>query len=416
LGPDNQEVGINIYSAGFAAGDATSLMIGNVATDTKAPLHVLTLTPFYPASGNDAPGCFVAEPQHLLPGLGIATTVMAVQPFYRTYTISSSAFPSQQVRYISLPGGFGLPSAGALLFANLLRTVRELHRVNPIQVIHAHGALPCGHAAGLLSRELGIPFVVTVHGLDAYSTNQVRGRAGRWCQHVSRWVYGSAASVICISEKVRDAVLQSAGRKIKTEVIYNGVDVARFHPAEDFSDSVTILSVGNLIPVKGHELLLRAYSSVHARFPDSSCEIIGDGPERTNLVKLAADLGVANKIIFAQRKSREEIAQAMRRCTILALPSSYEGLGCVYLEAMASGKPAIGCHGQGIDEVIEHGVNGWLITPGSLDELTQGLTELTENKILRDEIGFQARQTIVQSFTLAHQAARLANVYRECAS
>jgi teichuronic acid biosynthesis glycosyltransferase TuaC len=378
------------------------------------PLHVLTLTPFYPTALDDAQGCFVAEPLQLMSNLGITNTVLAVQPFYRPHAVASrGAPPADQIRYISLPGGFGLPAAGAFLFASLLRTVRRLHRCNRIHMIHAHAALPCGHAAALLSRELGIPFAVTVHGLDAYSTFQVTGRAGGWSEHVSKFVYNSASRVICISEKVRDRVLEVARSRVKTEVVYNGVDPEEFRPSANDSTEKTILCVGNLIPTKGHDLLLRALATVQGKFPGSSCELIGDGPERSKLAGIAAELNL--KILFKGRKSRAEVADAMRRCTIFALASSFEGLGCVYLEAMATGKPAIGCRGQGIEEVIEHGATGWLVSSGSLDELTQALCELLKNPQLRHQLGEAARRTILRGFTLRQQAERLVRIYRECA-
>ncbi len=359
----------------------------------------------------------MAEPLQLVSNLGIANTVIVAQPFYRPYTVTDlNAFPAQQRRYISLPSGFGLPPAGGLLFANLLGIVRKLHRSNPIDVIHAHAALPCGHAAALLARELKIPFVVTVHGLDAYFTEQVKGAAGKWCEHVSKFVYRSAACVICISEKVREHVLEGAGSPVKTEVVYNGVDSQKFHPADDNSPAHTILCVGNLIPTKGHDLLLRAFASVHAKFPDFSCDVIGDGPERSRLAGTAVALNLKHHVRFLGRRSREEVADAMRRCTLFALPSSYEGLGCVYLEAMASGKLAIGCRGQGIEEIIEHGANGWLVSHGNVEELAHALSVLLEDAHLRHELGEQARRRVLREFTLAHQAERLVGIYRECAA
>ena len=104
----------------------------------------------------------------------------------------------------------------------------------------------------------------------------------------------------------------------------------------------------------------------------------------------------------------------MRRCMVFALPSSYEGLGCVYLEAMCTGKPVIACREQGISEVIQHNANGLLIPPGSLDELTAALVSLLENEPLRRKLGIAARQTILKRFTLSQQCERLSLLYREC--
>jgi glycosyltransferase involved in cell wall biosynthesis len=198
------------------------------------------------------------------------------------------------------------------------------------------------------------------------------------------------------------------------KVIYNGVDAQMFAPAPTEAFPNTILSVGNLIPIKGHELVLRALATVLPRHPHLLIEIIGDGPERNRLVKLAADLNLSERVRFVGRQTRKQVADAMRRSVLFVLPSRYEGLGCVYLEAMSTEKPVIACHGQGIDEIIRHGSNGWLIEPGNLQELIEALSELIQNKQLRRQLGGAARQTILQRFTSSHQASQLAAVYREC--
>jgi glycosyltransferase involved in cell wall biosynthesis len=105
----------------------------------------------------------------------------------------------------------------------------------------------------------------------------------------------------------------------------------------------------------------------------------------------------------------------MRLCSVFALPSSYEGLGCVYLEAMACAKPAIGCRGQGIEEIIEHGRTGMLVTPENEHELTDSMLTLLRDKELRQRMGRNARAIVLDRLTLNHQAQQLAEVYRRCA-
>ncbi|HEV2731522.1 MAG TPA: hypothetical protein VGV15_15935, partial [Terriglobales bacterium] len=114
---------------------------------------MLTLTPFYPFAGDDAQGCFVAEPLSALEELGISNSVLAVRPFYRGRARPCKSAPAAYVKdYFSLPGGLGLPVSGASLFVSILHEVRRLHKRNPVHLIHAHSALPCGHAAALLNR------------------------------------------------------------------------------------------------------------------------------------------------------------------------------------------------------------------------------------------------------------------------
>jgi glycosyltransferase involved in cell wall biosynthesis len=292
--------------------------------------------------------------------------------------------------------------------------VRELQRLGQIDLVHAHAPLPCGHAAMLLHAELGLPYVVSVHGLDAFSTKQVKGRAGEWCRRISQRVYHSSRRVICISERVREQVLEGAGHNCRTSVVYNGVDPEMFSPGSETSSAgLLVLNVGNLIAIKGHDLLIRTVASLVPEFPELTLEIIGDGPERSRLLALAQQLQVSDRVHFLGRQSRHRVAAAMRRCTVFALPSRYEGLGCVYLEAMSVGKPVIGCRGQGIAEIIQHGSNGFLVGPDNEKELALALAMLLRDPVRRGNLGAAARDTILDRLTLAQQAESLVRIYRE---
>jgi len=377
-------------------------------------IHVLTLTPFYPVRDDDAQGCFVAEALSRTETLGVENTVLAVQPAYRRFAgANDGAFPAHWSRFFALPGNTGLPTAGAFLHATILPKVRRLHQAKPVHLIHAHAALPCGHAAALLSQELGIPFVVTVHGLDVFSVDQVNTYSRQWLRRMSQWVYRRASRVLCVSEKVRDQVEQGVSQ-VRASVVYNGTDTKMFSPTSIAVSPPNILSVGNLIPIKGHELLLCAFAGICSDFPDLSCELIGEGPERSRLTTVVAELNIADRVRFLGRQSRKQVANAMRGCAVFALPSRYEGLGCVYLEAMCAGKPVIACRGQGIEEIIEHGINGWLVAANDAGELKDALVRLLQDAQLRGQVGEAAHRTIEQRFTLEQQADRLAQLYREC--
>lgn len=376
------------------------------------PLRILTLTPFFPSAEEPSQGGFIAEPIAMMKSFGISNQVIAAQPFYRRARHAEGLAATWQ-KYFSIPGNAGLPAAGTFLAACILPAVLKKHREKPFDVIHAHAPLPCGHAAELISRRLSIPFVVSVHGLDAFFTRQVGLIAGNWCKHVAERVYRSASAVICISEKVREQVI--AKTAANATVIHNGVDVEKFFPASEPAAPLSVLSVGNLIAIKGHALLLRAFARVLKNVPQSCLEIIGDGPGRTRLGLLTAKLGIADRVHFSGRQGRDYVARAMRRCAVFALPSSYEGLGCVYLEAMACAKPIIGCRGQGIEEVIGHGNSGMLVTPGNEQELTDAMMTLLRNKELRQRMGENALAIILDRLTLSRQAQQLADIYRRCA-
>jgi glycosyltransferase involved in cell wall biosynthesis len=384
-------------------------------------LHVLTLTPFFPSAGDDVSGCFIAEPARQLEHFGVTSNIIAVTPIYYSRKQPNPHALAEWMRYPQIPGTFGLSSAGRWLYVRLLAEVTRLHRENPIHVIHAHAALPCGHAAALLSRRLKIPFVVTLHGLDVFNAFFQRGLPARWRRSVSIDVYRAASHSICISDKVQQFLKDGTNENLRSTVVYNGTDTDFFAPAPEQTsppEKMEILVVGNLLVSKGQELVLRAIHRVQTSFPQLRCRIIGDGPDRSRLQTLAQDLGIAQKVQFEGRRTRREVADAMRACSVFVLPSRYEGLGCVYLEAMSCGKPVIACRGQGIDEIIVHGKNGWLIpewtTPSdALDELILGLSALLNSSDLRSRLGAAARKTILNGLALSDQARRLALIYRE---
>ena len=187
-----------------------------------------------------------------------------------------------------------------------------------------------------------------------------------------------------------------------------------FSPADVVPEEVTILAVGNLIPSKGHELLLRSFAAIKNRFPALSHKIIGNGPEQSRLERIAGELRIGGSVRFLGRQSRAQVADAMRSASVFALPSKYEGLGCVYLEAMSASLPVVACRGQGIEEIIQSGMNGCLVEPDNLLELTETLFGLLQQDELRRKMGVAARHTIVQEYTQAEQAARLFRLYQEC--
>jgi teichuronic acid biosynthesis glycosyltransferase TuaC len=392
-----------------------------VENRTSHGLHVLTITSFFPSEGDEGTGCFVAETLRELGRLGATSSIMAVDSIYHRRRVASRQFPAEWLRYPQLPGNFGLSSAGTLLSAILLQRVRKLHARSPINVIHAHAALPCGHAAAILSRRLKIPFVVTVHGLDVFNRCFEDGQASAWRRKSSLQVYTAAAKVICISQKVQRLLAQGASADIPSEVVYNGTDPNLFSPGSSTPEPSSsrppaiappaILVVGTLLAGKGQELVLHAVAALTGSHPALQCQIIGEGGDKTRFEDLAGKLGIRNRVHFLGRRTRAQVAEAMRNCTVFVLPSRYEGLGCVYLEAMACGKPAIGCFGQGIDEIIQDGVNGELIPVDGLEPLVRKLQVLLLDSDRRLRLGQAARTTILDGLTLSHQARRLRAIY-----
>jgi teichuronic acid biosynthesis glycosyltransferase TuaC len=377
-------------------------------------LHVLTITPFFPYESNPVYGNYISEPIQLFGEYNLQSTVIGVSPIHHPRRRPLAGVDATWMRYPQIPGNLGLANAGSFLYRRLSSHVRRLHRENPIDVIHAHAALPCGHAASLLAQSLHVPFVVTVHGLDVFnSCFEIGTAAAKWRAKVSANVYRQAASVIRISKAVETILKNGVQFPVSSCVIYNGTDPEMFSPNDDTRTGVpTVLMVGNLLKLKGHEVVLRAMAQVSDRFPDLRCKIIGEGPDERFFASMARDLGMSGRVIFMGRQNRQAVAQAMRECTIFALPSRFEGLGCVYLEAMACAKPVVACEGQGIAEIIRHQQNGWLIPAGDVQKMSEALGELLTSADVRASIGANARRTVLEGLTLQDQVRRLDDLYR----
>jgi len=290
-------------------------------------LHVVTLTQSWPTDTDDADGCFVSEPLDWLAKSGVRNTVLAVRPIYRRKPQSDdSRVPGEWIRYLSLPGRQGIPINGALLFARIVGWLRELHRSERVHLIHAHEALPCGHAAMLLSKELNVPNIVTVYGQNDSSAEQVPGRMGEWCHRITSHIFTDSRRVVCTSEHVREKVLERINQEFRTSVVYYGVDSEWFSSALGPSEAATtVLSAGNLRAIEEHDILIRATAALVKEFPSISLEIIGDGPERSHLERLAKKIGLAGQVRFVGCQSRRQIADDMKSCSFLRFPAGMSG-------------------------------------------------------------------------------------------
>ncbi len=392
--------------------------VGSASVTPRPSLHVLTLTPFFPFAANPVYGTYVSEPIQHFAEYNLRSTVIGVSPLHRQRRRPVSGVESEWLHFPQIPGNLGLQTAGTFLYRRLLNRVSQLHRQQPIDVIHAHSALPCGHAASLLAEHLNVPFIVTIHGLDVFNACFEPGSpAAERRAKLSAEVYRHAGSVICISSAIEAILKNGMEHPVASQVIYNGTDAKMFAPEETTTPErgLSILMVGNLLRGKGHEIVLRAMAQVAACFPGLQCRMIGEGSDQNRFRSLARDLCISGSVFLLGRQDRQAVAKAMRECTLFALPSRFEGLGCAYLEAMACGKPVIACEGQGIGEIIQHGHNGWLIPVDGVQEMVKALLVLLGSLELRTRIGVHARQTILNGLTTTDQVRHLNNVYRDVA-
>ena len=174
-----------------------------------------------------------------------------------------------------------------------------------------------------------------------------------------------------------------------------------------------LLSVSHLIETKGIDLNINAVARLRKKFPDIIYLIIGEGQERDRLKKQVRDLHLRKYVEFLGAIPHRKVMEYMSFCNVFTLPSWKEGLGVVYLEAMAHGIPAIACRGEGIDGIIKDRKTGMLVEPRNVDSLTDAVDFVLSNPENAGEIGKKAKQMVIDDYTWAVSAQRLKKAYTE---
>jgi glycosyltransferase involved in cell wall biosynthesis len=194
-------------------------------------------------------------------------------------------------------------------------------------------------------------------------------------------------------------------------------DSARFPRPNFFPEGARIiLAVGRWDPAekyKGADTLITALPQVLRSVPNAILVLVGDGGDRARLEQLAGEYGVADRTRFLHGLTYEELFACYAHCDVFALPSSGEGFGLVFLEAMAHGKPVIGGAHGGIPDVVEDGVTGLLVPHGDIDSLSQALESLLTDQALAREMGTRGRERVQATYTFAQFDARLKQVLKD---
>lgn len=279
--------------------------------------------------------------------------------------------------------------ANSYFLFHALRTLGESY-FRQFDFIHVHNCLPEGNALLLLKKafRLNMPMAVQVHDPNIYKCAYIRLRAAQ-CIFKNRCIklYHEYDYCIGVSNPVSDLIRQGLPDREKQKVLtaYNGYNPAIFNrfgrtDARSVDSCIRILFVGNLIEWKGIRDLIHGYCQCYSRFSyPTELWILGRGILQQELEDLVHDYHMEEHVSFKGYVPAEQVALYMKQCHIYAMPSTFEGFGCVYLEAMACGLPCIACTDQGISEIIEQHDAGILIPPHSLDGLKESLLTLVND-------------------------------------
>jgi len=338
------------------------------------PLRIVTFSTLYPNAAQPVNGIFVENRlRHLVAGGQVEARVVAPVPWFpwRHPAFGDwsafAAVPRREIRHglvIEHPRfpvipKLGMTLAPALLYAWSRAAMLRLARSWPFDLIDAHYFYPDGVAATLLARAVGRPLVITARGSDI---NQIPRHALPRAQIV--WAAGQADGLVSVCAALKDRLVELGVADQAVRVLRNGVDLAGFRPRDRAAARAAlrvagpvIVSVGLLIERKGHHLVIEALASL----PGVTLLVVGDGPERGRLTRLAAETGVADRVRFLGQVPHETLPEIYSAADALVLASSREGWANVLLEAMACGTPVAATDIWGSREVVATPAAGVLI-------------------------------------------------------
>lgn len=296
-----------------------------------------------------------------------------------------------------------------------LYSLRFVKEFSP-DIVHVFFGIPSGPVAYLLKKLRDLPYVLFLGGRDVPSPHpdppfyrliySILGPA-------IKSIWGNAKAVVACSEGLKELALKTDDRT-PIHVIPDGVDLNKFHPVERSADpeKVKLLAIGRMIPRKGFDFLIRSLPEVmKSARRDFHVEIVGDGPMRSELTCLTGQLGVQQKVVFAGTVPYDQLAEKYQKANVFVLPSLAEGMPLVVLEAMASGLPIIATRVQGMEALVEEGVNGYLLPPADCSSLSQCLAAVINDDAGRVQMGRESTK-IVQKYDWANIAEQYLRIYK----
>jgi len=307
-----------------------------------------------------------------------------------------------------LGNSLGLKRIGQLVQPLLL--ARQWLQQGGFDAIECWQPLPLGLTAWLLKRIYRLPLIVWSHGSDLLRVRRIPG--GR---AILRWTLSQADRLIANSMATQVQMERLGQDPARIRVIHPPIEHERFHPDVDptpvrmrhaVGDAPIILTVARLVEKKGIDTMLRALPSVLHAVPELRYLIVGNGPLRLQLQKLAKELGVAKHVLFAGAVEHDspDLPCYYSACDVYVMPSrslpsrgEVESFGISYLEAGACGKPVIGGRGGGTSEAVEDGVTGLLVDPLDVNEIADAIVMVLKDEELARRLGKNGRKRAMRA-------------------
>ncbi len=279
-----------------------------------------------------------------------------------------------------------------------------------IRGLHVHFAAEMAEVAWVARQRRGIGYSVTVHARDLYCPRPSLAE-----------VLAGARAVVTISEANRLHLVDLGipGLEERLHVIRQGLRLPP--PPVDpppWSEPLRLLTVGRLVPKKGHDLLLRALASAVSHGLDATLVVVGEGPERARLAHLSRELGLEERITWSGGLPRDQVESLLARGTDLfalacrvADDGDRDGIPVALMEAMARGIPVISTDVSGIPELVRDGQTGVLVPAEDPAAFAEAIAHLAADPSLRRRVVTAARAQVEEAHELTRQVARLRQVF-----
>ena len=322
--------------------------------------------------------------------------------------------PDERRLVLNKGSGWRLPVVGVSVDVPLFQRLRRFVRDNRIDILHAHNLAPFVYAA-VATRLVPLrrrPRIVYSDHNQLFSMNVARSSRVRWYLKL-------ADQVIAVSEEVKRLLVEELKAPAgKVRVLYNGID-GRTYSRRDrgrlrrelsIPDGAFVVGTAATLSVhKGIDYLLEAARQVLARAPDTWFVIAGDGPERAKLEAAARALGLGDRLTFLGYRS--DVADVVSALDLYVLPSLTEGLSLSLLEALAIGVPILCTRVGGNPEIVEDGVNGYLVPARDSAALADGIERMRADPAFRDAARARNVKKFTDRFTLEAMVAEHARLF-----
>jgi glycosyltransferase involved in cell wall biosynthesis len=386
---------------------------------SSQPIRVLRVIARLNVGG---PALHVAYLTEGLAGRGYDTTLVAGS-LARGEESMAHVAESRDARIVTIPHLHReiSPLEDARAIVRLAQLIREERP----HILHTHTAKAgaVGRIAALLAGGARPPIIVhTFHGhvLRGYF-NPLTTLGFRTLE---RWLARVTTRLIAVSPEVRDDLVRlGVARREKFTVIRLGIELGERVGGDDElrretrrqlgvgPDAFMVGWVGRMTAVKRTEDVVRAFRELLDREVDAYLCLVGDGPDRPRLERLAHELGIVRRCLFLGYQ--DDVAPYYEAIDALLLPSVNEGTPVSVIEALAAGRPAVATSVGGVPDIVRDGVDGYLVQVGDAAKLGQRLAELAADPARRDEMGRDGRERVVERYAVARLVDEIDALYRE---